>query len=90
MQLYYYGHGLQKINIRLVYEILYERGVNSMIRDDKHRISISLDSETISILEYNAEAMGITKSQLITRYLHMIGKAGEKKEILFIKHFSKE
>ena len=59
-----------------------------MIRDDKHRISISLDSETISILEYNAEAMGITKSKLISRYLHMIGKAGEKKEILFIKHFS--
>ena len=63
-------------------------GLITLIRDDKHRISISLDSETISLLEYNAEAMGITKSQLITRYLHMIGKAGEKKEILFIKHFS--
>ena len=61
-----------------------------MIRDDKHRISISLDSETISILEYNAESMGITKSQLITRYLHMIGKSGEKKEILFLKHFKME
>lgn len=64
------------------------KGGIALIRYDKHRISISLDSETISILEYNAEAMGITKSQLISRYLHMIGKAGEKKEILFIKYFS--
>lgn len=61
-----------------------------MVRADKRRIAIALDSEAIALLEYNAESMGITKSELITRYLHMIGKAGEKKELLFIKHFSKE
>lgn len=60
-----------------------------MIRADKRRIAIALDRETIALLEYNAESMGITKSELISRYLHMIGKAGEKKELLFIKHFSK-
>lgn len=60
-----------------------------LIRADKRRIAIALDNETIALLEYNAESMGITKSELITRYLHMIGKAGGKKELLFIKHFSK-
>lgn len=60
-----------------------------MIRKDKRRIAIALDNETIALLEYNAESMGITKSELISRYLHMIGKAGEKQELLFIKHFSK-
>lgn len=60
-----------------------------MIRADKRRIAIALDNETIALLEYNAESMGITKSELIARYLHMIGKAGEKQELLFIKHFSK-
>lgn len=60
-----------------------------MIRKDKRRIAIALDNETIELLEYNAESMGITKSELIARYLRMIGKAGEKKEMLFIKHFSR-
>lgn len=59
-----------------------------MIRADKKRIAISVDSKTLELLDYNAESMGITKSELIARYMKMIGRAGEKQEMLFIKHFS--
>lgn len=59
-----------------------------MIRFDKKRIAISVDEKTLELLEYNAESMGITKSELIARYMRMIGRAGEKREMLFIKHFN--
>ena len=59
-----------------------------MIRCDKKRIAISVDEKTLELLEYNAESMGITKSELIARYMRMIGRAGEKREMLFMKHFN--
>ena len=59
-----------------------------MIRADKKRIAIAVDRETLDTLNYNAESMGITKSELIIRYIAMIGRAGEKREMLFFKHFN--
>lgn len=60
-----------------------------MISPDKKRIAITVDPQTLELLDYNAESMGITKSELINRYIHMIGRAGEKQEMLFFKHFSR-
>ena len=60
-----------------------------MISPDKKRISIAIDKETEELLNYNAAAMEITKSDLISRYVKMIGRAGEKNEITFIKYFSR-
>lgn len=60
-----------------------------MISSNKKRISIAIDAKTLEFLEYNSSAMGITKSELISRYVKMIGKAGEKNEITFIKYFSR-
>ena len=44
---------------------------------------LSLDTNTIDILEYNAEAMACTKSELIIMYLQSIGMAGSVSEKKF-------
>lgn len=58
-----------------------------MISRNKKRISISVSKSTIELLEYNAESMGLTKSELIELYVNMIGKAGEQRESLFLRKF---
>lgn len=54
-----------------------------MISPYKRRIMLSLDTNTIDILEYNAGAMACTKSELIIMYLQSIGMAGSVSEKKF-------
>ena len=54
-----------------------------MISPYKRRIMLSLDRNTIDILEYNAGAMACTKSELIIMYLQSIGMAGSVSEKKF-------
>lgn len=54
-----------------------------MISPYKRRIMLSLDINTIDILEYNAGSMACTKSELIIMYLQSIGMAGSVSEKKF-------